>query len=97
MTPHVLPLNDEAEHMLSRQCWCLPDARLVVNGQDGQPCGVMIVHRALDCRTVAEALTGSAPPGRKWRTVMAGQGETIPPQHVASKPPLALELEVSRE
>ena len=46
---HVLPQNDEREHLLSEFCWCEPR----------NDAGVM-VHNAADCREISERVTGES-------------------------------------
>lgn len=70
-SPHIIPLRDEAIHALSARCWCNPARKLALH-DDGQVCGVMVVHRALDCREVVEELTGRSMAGRRWETVVPG-------------------------
>lgn len=49
---HVHPVNDSAEHVLTRRCWCQPEFRL----QDGQRVSewyrgqVIVTHNAKDGR-----------------------------------------------
>lgn len=51
-TYHVVPLDDEHEHMLSRQCECVPRAKAV------DDMSIIIVHNSFDGREAYEEAMG---------------------------------------
>lgn len=61
MSVHVVPLNDEREHLLTFACWCEPRVECV-RGK-----APIVVHNAGDGREAQERVTGEiSADGKDW-------------------------------
>jgi len=59
---NVVPLNDEAPHRHSADCWCDPRGDMY-----DQPNGPRIIHNSADCRETVERLLGEGlGPDKRW-------------------------------
>jgi len=59
MSIHVIPTNDDIEHIKGPDCPCRPTVEWedpVLGGI--YPNGPLVTHRASDCREVSERVTG---------------------------------------
>jgi hypothetical protein len=56
---HVIPLDDEREHVETQDCWCGPSAE----HDEGS---ILFVHNSADLREEYEKVTGDALPGKQW-------------------------------
>ena len=72
MSVHVMPLNDETEHIPAAHCLCDPRVEYI-DPRNGlpYPSGPMVVHNSSDCREVSERVTGEiVSPEQKWEAVV---------------------------
>lgn len=72
MSVHVIPLNDERQHIQSAECWCDglvewldPETQLPwANGS------YRMIHNSADCGEVVEKITDeSMAPDKQWEVV----------------------------
>lgn len=64
---HMIPENDEEEHVPGTFCWCKPE--IVSEDADGKHMRpIMVVHKAQDCREVVEeVIQDLVEPDKGWK------------------------------